>query len=109
MRNLGLNITRDIYENYMVCWKERFPLFDDVDYELDSRHYRMILPCSSKEEAEQKMSFIQSAVALNIRNSGNTLYHLRDHYTRKEYRQMSPFVFYEDSYKAFIVEVHNSN
>ncbi len=104
----ALNITRDIYGNYMVCWKERFPLFDYFDYNLDDRHYRIILPCSSKEEAEQKIAFIQSQKELRQSTFEHNLYHLCGFYTKKEYKQLIPFVFYEDGSNAFVVEIQSS-
>ena len=108
----AFDITNDIYGNFVVYWKERFPLFDSFDYEFDERHYRIILICSSKEEAERKVAFIQSHKSLHVMGFENNLYYLRDHYTKEEFRQLLPFVFYEDTMLAFSVEVQkeeNSN
>jgi len=108
----AFDITTDIHGNYVLYWKKRFPLFDSFDFDSDERHYRVILPCLSKEEAEQKIAFIKSNQSLRLMGFENNLYYLRDHYEQKEFRQLLPFVFYEDTVSAFTVEVRdeeNSN
>lgn len=101
----SFDITNDIHGNYIVYWKTRFPLFDSSDYAHDNRHYRIMLLCSSMDDAHDKMAFIQSKKTLHVLDFENNLYSLSEHYSKKEYRRLLPFVCYEDSEKVFSVEV----
>jgi len=92
-----------------LYWKTRFPLFDSIDYELDSRHYRIMFTCLSKVEVQSKMAYIQSNPSLCVIDFENNLYYLRDHYAKNEFRQLLPFVFYEDTVNAFTIEVHEKD
>lgn len=105
----AFDITNDIHGNYIVYWKTRFPLFDSSDYAHDNRHYRIMLLCSSIDDAHDKMAFIQSRKSLRVIGFENNLSALRNHYARKEYRGLLPMVFYEDSVRAFTVEADQEN
>ncbi len=102
----AFDITRDIHGHHVIYWKQRFPLFDEFDYELDERHFRIMLICSSREEAEKKKAFIQNS-ELRVTDFEYNLYCLLNSYGEEKYRYLLPFVYYEDSVRAFAVEIQN--
>lgn len=95
-------ITEDVFGQHIVYWKERFPLFDEFDYNLDDRHFRVMLICSSKEDAEQKLAFIQNENP-SITRFGHHQ-NLFEEAIREEYWNLAPLVYFEDSVKAIVVE-----
>lgn len=103
----GFDITNDIHGNFIIYWKTRFPIFDSSDFAHENRHYRIMLLCSSIDDAHSKMDFIQSKKSLHVIDFENNLYSLCNHHAKKEYRRLLPLVCYEDSVRAFSVEVES--
>ncbi len=103
----AFDITQDIHGNYVVYWKERFPLFDEFDYKLDGRHYRIMLLCSSKEEADRKRAFLQQN-NLYVSAYEHKMHSFREDYAKKEYRFLLPLVLYEDGVRAIVVEIQEN-
>jgi hypothetical protein len=103
----AMEITRDIHGNFIVYRKERFPLFDDSDYRLDGRHFRLMLICSSQQEAEDKMGMLLAS-DLDTTHFGHDkdTFHTR---FEKKYRHLLPYVYYEDSVRAIAVETLPKN
>jgi len=94
-------ITEDIFGNYIVYWKERFPLFDAFDRESEDRHYRVIVFCNSLSDAQTKLSLLQkdeiSITQFGSNNESiNALFHDR-------FAKLLPYVYCEDKQKLVLV------
>lgn len=98
----GFGITCDIYGNYVVYLKERFPLFDISDRIHDGRHYRVIVPCKTKDEAERKMKILDD-VKYNI-GSLNYSIENKEFFEKKERYELLPLVYYQDNGSVWLYE-----
>jgi len=98
----GFGITSDIYGNYIVYLKERFPLFDIYDRIHDGRHYRVIVPCKTKDEAERKMKILDD-IKYNI-GSLNYSIENKEFFEKKERYELLPLVYYQDDGSVWLYE-----
>lgn len=94
-------ITFDIYGNYVVYLKERFPLFDISDRIHDGRHYRVILPCKTKVEAERKLEILR-----DVNNIGSLNYYIENKkfFEKMERYELLPLVYYQDDGSLWLYE-----
>lgn len=99
----ALEITRDMHGNFIVYGKEGFPVFDSYDSQNETRHYRLMLICATKQEAEEKMQFFKSE-QLSIGMFKSLHIYGKREKLENQYSHLLPYVYYEDSIRVVAVE-----
>jgi hypothetical protein len=76
---------------YILCRFERYPCFDDSDYEHENRYYNEFFFCSSPADVEKKSDYLI------------TNHIIIGHVAKRHWKYLSPFVYLDDGKNTFKV------